>query len=64
MDIHVALQIILAAEAPGALIARVGFLVGFGRHGCYDEDIGIPSRSGKKEDCSCSRVVRRLVGVS
>ena len=35
MDIHVAVQIILAAEAPGALTARVGFLAGFRGHFDY-----------------------------
>ena len=68
-----ALQIILAAEALGALIARVGFLVGFGGHvdylwdwdrslaGCYGEGIGISPRSRQKEDCSYSRVVRQRI---
>ena len=35
MGIHVALQIILAAEAPGALTARVSFPVGFRGHFGY-----------------------------
>ena len=39
MNIHVALQIALAAEAPGALTARMGFLVGFrGHFGCLCEE--------------------------
>lgn len=35
MGVHVALQIVLAAKAPGALTACVGFLVGFRGHFGY-----------------------------
>jgi hypothetical protein len=43
MDIHVALQIILAAEALGALTTHVGSLAGFGGHFCclWEGSLGI-----------------------